>query len=290
MSDLTPSDVLRLRLANQHLASQRLTDPTQLVAHFGAVQAQDLPSARWALGQRLRAATEASIEQALADGAILRTHVMRPTWHFVAPQDIRWLLALTAPRVRAVMSNYTRALGIDAALIERTNATITMALKGGRYLTRTELGASLRSSGIEVPDKVALCHIFGFAELDGVVCSGPKRGKQQTYALLEERVPPTPTRDRDEALAELTRRYFTSHGPATLRDFAWWSGLTIKDGELGVALNGPALEQHSLDGQRYWCAPIAGSTPSNVPPAAETFLLPRYDEYTVAFTRRELFF
>jgi len=283
---MSPSDILQLRLANQHLATQTLTDPLQLVAHFGAVQAQDYPAARWALGQRLRNATAATIEQAYAEGKILRTHVLRPTWHFVAPTDIRWLLALTGARVKATMASYTRQLGLDAALIARATCAMARALEGSTHLTRSELGDALRVGGVIDAPSPLLGHLTGFAELDGVICSGPRRGSQITYALLYERVPFVAAIDRDEALAEITRRYFSSHGPATMRDFAWWSGLTVSDGKRGVALNGASLVSEEVDGHCYW---LAASSPHGAPSDA-THLLPNFDEYTVAYTHRDLFY
>ena len=279
------SDVLRLRLTNQHLACPELRDAAQLVARLGAVQAQDYAGAKWALGQRLLDVTDETIERAFAEGSILRTHVLRPTWHFVAPADIRWLLALTAPRVKAAMASADRTLGLEDALVARSNAAIARALEGDKQLTRAELDGALRRAGITVESGRMLGHLVMRAELDAVVCSGPRRGKQFTYALLDERVPTTRPLDRDAALAELTARYFTSHGPATVRDFAWWSGLTAADAKRGLALNGTRLVQHTVDGLTYWCAP---ATPPPMP--EDAYLLPNFDEYTVAYKDRDLFY
>ena len=172
-----------------------------MVAGLGAVQAQDYPAALWALGLRADGATEAVVEQALTAGTILRTHVMRPTWHFVSPADIRWLLALTAPRVKALLAYYDRKLEVDAALLAHSRTVLTQALQGGRHLTRTELGTRLEQAGIAGGDLPRLGHLMMHAELDGLLCSGARRGKQFTYALLEERVPPAPPFTREEALA-----------------------------------------------------------------------------------------
>ena len=282
---MLPSDVLRLRLANQHLSRPELRDPARLVAHLGAVQAQDYPGARWALGQRLLDATDSAIEAAFDAGAILRTHVMRPTWHFVVPGDIRWLLALTAPRVRAVMASYDRRLGLDEPLYARSNHAIARALEGGHHLTRAELDAALGRAGIAVPTGQTLAHLVMRAELDALVCSGPRRGKQFTYALLDERVPPAPRLTREEALAELALRYARSHGPVTARDFAWWSGLTAADARRGLTMNEPRLVKETLDGLTYWLVP------ASPPPMPETaYLLPNYDEYTIAYKERDLYY
>src|SRR5262245_24524323 len=168
-----------------------------------------------------------SIDELFNEGKILRTHVMRPTWHFVMPEDIRWMLKLTAPRINAVSAYYFRKMELDQAVLARSNAAISKALRG-KHLTREELGQVLGRAKIDAKG-LRLIYLMIRAELDAVICSGPLRGKQFTYALLDERVPKCRTLKRDEALAELTIRYFTSHGPALLRDFVWWSGLTITD-------------------------------------------------------------
>lgn len=281
----TPDEILRLRLANQHLSSPRLGDPAQLVAHLGAVQAQDYSAARWALAQRLQHATNGQLEEAIADGRILRTHVLRPTWHFVAPADIRWMLELTGPRIKAGMVTYTRGLGLDDAILARSSKAIAQALQGGKSLTRAELGGSLREAGFAFDDGPTLAQVVGRAELDGLVCSGRPRGTQQTYALIDERVPPTPRLTRDEALAELTWRYFSSHGPAVVNDCGWWSGLSLKDVRRGLELNSSRLNRETVDGHTYWFRP------DRTPPMPETaYLLPNYDEYTVAYRHRDIYY
>jgi winged helix DNA-binding protein len=277
---MTPADIARLRLLNQHINGMRLTQPEELVAWLGAVQSQDYAGAKWALGLRLPGAVDGEIEQAFASGAILRTHVMRPTWHFVAPADIRWMLALTAPRVHALSAYYYRKLELDDALLKSSDETLAAALHGGRERTRDELRAALEQSNVVLGDPLRLGYLLIHAELEGIICSGARRGKQQTWALLEERVPQAKALERDEALAELTRRYFTSHGPATARDFSWWSGLSSADVRRGLEIAGSDLQRLEGDGQAYWLAPSAL-------PARETIetahLLPNYDEYTVGY-------
>jgi hypothetical protein len=280
-------DILQQRLANQHLSHTCGAGPARVVAMLGAVQSQDYPAAKWALGLRLQGATDADVERAFNAGAILRTHVLRPTWHLVAPADIRWMLALTAPRVKASMAYRDRVLGLAEQVVERSNAAIAAALSGGRHLTRSELDAVIRDNVVQPGDRQAIPHLLVRAELDAVICSGPRRGKQFTYALLEERVPPAAALDRDAALAELTRRYFTGHGPATLRDMAWWSGLTTADIKRGIELNGPALWSRTEDGLNYWSAPPHADLPSGGPAA---HVLPNFDEYTVAYRDRALYY
>src|SRR6267378_3664048 len=203
-----PAEILQLRLANQHLAQQRSADPRAMVAHLGAVQSQDYSAALWALGLRVAKATRESLECAFNRGAILRTHVLRPTWHFVTPEDIRWMLALTAPRIKRAMASRDRELGLNDELVAQTNGVIAQALAGGTQLTRPELGTALQAAGITVADGAVLAHLVSHAELDSVVCSGALRGKQHTYALLEERAPRARVLERDEAVAELVCRYF----------------------------------------------------------------------------------
>ena len=182
---------------------------------------------------RMRSATDAAVEQTFNEGSILRTHALRPTWHFVRPADIRWLLALTAPRIKRLMAYRYRQLELDARTLKRTNAAIGRTLREGAELTRDELRDVLRDAGITSVGVERMTHIMACAELDGIVCSGPRRGKQFTYALLDARAPRARALDRDEALAELAKRYFRSRGPATVQDFAKWSGLTVADARIG---------------------------------------------------------
>ncbi len=229
-------DIAHQRLHNQMISQRTLTQPADVVQALGAVQAQDYEGAKWAVAQRTKDLTDAAFEQAFTAGAILRTHVLRPTWHFVTPTDIRWMLALTAQRVHAALNYHNRKLALDNALFAQSNAVLIKALQSGQQLTRTELGAFLQQADIATDDLLRLGHILIHAELEGIVCSGARRGKQFTYALLDERAPQAKTLARDEALAELAKRYFTSHGPATLKDYVWWSGLTVADAKAGIEM------------------------------------------------------
>ena len=274
--------ITRLRLGNQRLSGGRFTNPEDVVSWLGAVQAQEYGDTKWALGLRMRRAGNDQIELAFSQGRILRTHVMRPTWHFVAPADIRWMLALTAPRVSARMAPYNRRLELDAATFRRSERAIVRALRGGAQLTRQELKAVLHRAGIQVDGTQRLAHIVMQAELDAVICSGARRGRHFTYALLDDRVPASRAPSRDDALAELARRYFRSHGPASLRDFVWWSGLTAADARAGIAFVERELVRDVVDGTTYWFPS------SSRPPAAPrtAYLLPLYDEYLIAYKDR----
>jgi hypothetical protein len=277
--------LLHCRLRRQQLVAPVLRDAAAAVRAFGAMQAQEFGPARWAVGLRIKGAQDGDVARAFDAGAILRTHVMRPTWHFVAPEDIRWLLALTAPRVRAATAYHDRLHGIDARRIARAQALIERQLKGGRYLTRAELALSLDAA--ELPSKgSALAHLVMHAELDGLICSGPRRGRQFTYALLEERAPAVPRLSTHEALAALAMRYFGSHGPATVRDYAWWSGLTARQARESIEAAGSALAPEAIGGLMCWSQ---SSTRRVAGRWARPFarLLPIYDEYLIAYKDRQ---
>lgn len=277
-SPSTRAALLRERLRCSRLIGAPFASPEDAVSWLGAVQAQDYAGAKWALGQRLRGATDAALEKALDRGSILRTHVLRPTWHFVRPADIRWMLKLSAPRIQAFMAYYDRKLGLDEAIFMRSNAALAKALQGGQHLTRDELarvleGVRIRASGQR------LGHLVMRAELDAILCSGPRRGKRFTYASLDERAPKARTLSRDEALAELARRYVQGHGPCLTSDFAWWSGQTVSDAKRGLASLGAELEQTTVGGKSYWRARAAA------PPGSRNSLnlLPNFDEYLIAY-------
>jgi hypothetical protein len=281
-----------LEIANQRLHNQLITRQTfekveDVVRWLCAVQAQDYAAAKWALGLRMQNMTDEIIEQAFASGAILRTHILRPTWHFILPADIRWMLTLTAPRVIAASAYYYRALGLDDTVFSRSNAVLAKALQGGKQLTRAELATVLQQAGIATVNGQRTGQIIMRAELDGIICSGARRGKQFTYALLDERAPQARMLDRDEALAELAMRYFMSHGPATSQDYVWWSGLTVTDAKVGLGMVTSQLMYEVIDGQTYWFS----SSTSHAKALSQTVsLLPNFDEYIVGYTDRRAVF
>jgi hypothetical protein len=272
-------DIPALRLHRQRIARPSRTTPAGIVRHLGAVQAQEYPFAKWALALRLApGATDDQIEQAFADGSILRTHVMRPTWHFVAAEDIGWMQRLTAPRVRTAMSSYLRPHGMDAKMLHRCLAIFERALEGGTFLTRVELGQRLARARISLTP-MQLGFVAMHAEIEAVICSGPRRGKQFTYALIGERAPYQRQLTGDEALEELTRRFLRSHGPATVRDYVWWSGLKTADARRGMAM--AAATSAEQDGVTYWSIGREGRGS-----ASGVHLLPIYDEYLVSYRDR----
>jgi hypothetical protein len=275
------SNIAEQRLYNQRLSHNPLHTPAEVVSWFGAVQAQDYGPARWGVAQRATGLTDAAIEKAFNAGEILRTHIMRPTWHFVTPEDICWILMLTAPRVHTVNAYMYRKLELDDDLFVKSHAAFEKALQGGKHLTRTELGKVLTQVGI-VADGMRLGYIVSHAELEGVLCSGARRGKQFTYALIAEQAPQAKTLDYDEALAELTKRFFQSHGPATVDDFAWWSGLTKAEVRRGLEMIKAQVVQEKIDGHDYWSIPVP-TIPEVAKPAV--YLLPQYDEYGIAYKK-----
>ena len=282
------SDIAHLRLHNQQISRTELSTPAEMVRWLGAAQSQDYAGAKWSLGLRLRPASDAGIDKAFNDGDILRTHVMRPTWHFVTPEDIRWMQALTAPRVHAVNASMGRQLGLDATLLVRSADIITRSLEGGCQLTRNELKSELERAGVPVTGGIdrsgqRLAYIVMWAELEGLICSGPRRGKQFTYMLLEERAPQAITMPRGEALAELVRRYFGSHGPATEADFSRWSGLTLADTRQGIEAVANEFHGEEVGGQVYWFANDA-LPPRDPSPTGYVFSI--YDEYTIGYKDR----
>jgi hypothetical protein len=277
-------DIALLRLRQQRLTGAQFKTPAEMAEWFGAVQGQDYLGALWAFGLRIPGSTEASIERSIADRSIVRLTLMRGTIHFVPAVDLRWMLDLLRPRLLPLLRNGLRyqRLEIDEETIERGKEVFARALEGGVALTREELAAALQRSGIDAGE-YRFSSFLHHAQVDGLICHASRRGKQYTFALLDEWVPQNRQIEPDEALAELTRRYFTGHGPATLEDFAWWSGLTKSQAKAGLELVRSQLAEETVGGQTYYLAPDT-STP--VEPPGTAHLLPTYDEYLVAYVDR----
>ena len=272
-----PSLIAR-RLHNQYLTRPGPGDPARLVSWLGVVQAQEFGPAKWALGLRMASGTtDAAIQRAFDAGKILRTHVLRPTWHFVTPRDIRWMLELSAPQVHRRMATYDRMMGLDHRVMTRATAVIERALTDHEFLTRAELREHLARARLPSAGS-HLGHIAMYAEVEAVICSGPRRGKQSTYTLLERRAPGARRLPRDEALAELARRYLRSHGPATHRDLSWWSGLTAGDAKRAIDMTG--ARKFDADGLACW---TLGTGKAPDVRADAVHLLPIYDEYLNAY-------
>jgi len=283
-------DIVRLRLRNQQIAQQDFRTPAELVSHLGAVQAQDFSGGKWAIGLRLPNATEAAIEQAIADQKIVRTWPMRRTLHFVPAEDVRWMLALTATRAEAKSAARRRRLELDDRTLALSKDVLLRALSGGKQLTRQAIYGLLVAAGIRLEGGGPLdsgqprgLHILAYHAQTGLICYGRHQGKQPAFALLDEWVPQTRSLERDEALTELAKRYFKSHGPATVHDFAWWSGLTVGEARTGSEMAHGEIVEETIDGMTYW---LPADRTSDGSASAGVYLLPPFDEYTVAYKDR----
>ncbi len=272
-----------LRLSAQRITGSVFSDASDVVAWLGAVQAQDYSAAKWALGLRMPVgmANDSIIQGAIANGGILRTHVMRRTWHFVSAKDLRWMQDLVAPGLIARSTGRYRQLGLDSATFCRCAGILAKTLDGGHALTRDEIGSTLGHAGVSA-DGPRLSHLLVRAELDGIICSGPPRGSHHTYVLLEHRAPLRVPLRRDEAVAELARRYFRSRGPASLRDFVWWSGLTAKEARAGLMAIQSHLVADVVNGETFW---LPNEAPATVGSTC-VHLLPAFDEYVLAYRDR----
>ena len=273
-------DIATERLTRTFLTGSPWKTTRDVVRALGAVQSQDYDGAKWAISQRSGLNDEA-IEREFTSGAILRTHVLRPTWHFVDPLDIRWMLRLSASRITRIMSSYDLELRLDEKLYKRSSTLFEKVLRDNNYLTRNELKAALERARFGKVDGQRMARLVMRAETEGIICSGPRRGKQQTYALLDERAPAVPVRDRDEDLLDLTLRYFAARSPATAHDFSWWSGLAMRDVKRGIDLAGTQLERLEIDEKTYW---RSGGVPDDPGPSAH--LLPNYDEFFIGYRDR----
>ncbi|MET3499123.1 hypothetical protein ABIC45_000714 [Mucilaginibacter rubeus] len=280
---MTKPDIASLRVYNQHLNHDKFKKPEDVVGYMCAMQAQEYTHAKWAIGLRMLSPADKMVEKAITTGTILRTHVLRPTWHFVLPQDIRWMLSLTAPRINAGNTTMYKKQEVTDAIFNKSFDVFTKALQDGKQLTRTEVAAALNKANIATDD-LRLTILLMKAELEQLICSGARQGKQFTYALLDERAPVTPAIDRDEAVARLVLRYFTSHGPASINDFVHWSGLTVADAKTGIEINKGRLSNIIIEGVGYWMdTDVDFSTAKK----RGAYLLPVYDELIIAYKNRD---
>ena len=279
MNNVSIADI---RPINHQLSRTDYTTPRQIVAHLGAIQAQDFNSAQWAIGARLNGITEKSVQEAFDKGEILRTHVLRPTWHFVTPENIRWMLQLSAKRIVQSMKSRDRDLGLTDEIYSKCYRIIEKALEKEDCLTREELTEILHNAGMEV-NSSQMTHVLTGAGANGIVCSGALCEKKQTYALLEKRVSAAKPLTQEESLEKLARIYFTGHGPATLQDFVWWSGLSVSEARQGLQSVQTEFVSETINGQMYWMPnidfqPLIGKN--------DVHLLPAFDEYIVGYKDR----
>ncbi len=274
-------DLSILRFKNLHIGF-KFSDVKDLAGWMGAMQAQDYIMSKWAFGIRIKDSTEAMINDAIDSGEIIRTHLLRPTWHFVSSDDLVWMLELTSHQVKASMKFRDKQLGLTAAIFRKSNTIIERSLRNSGHLTREELISELGKAGIDTGENRA-SHLLVHAETDGIICSGRSKGEKPAYALISGRVQAGRRLSRDEALKELARRYFTSHGPATLQDFTWWSGLSLTDSKSGLDSARQALISEKVEDQTYW---FAGSVQVPDPDPDEVYLLPDYDEFVISYRDR----
>lgn len=279
---MSPDTIATHRLLTQQIAATTCKTACEVVRVLGAMQAQDYAGALWAIGLRLPGATEVAIQQAIAERTIVRTWPMRGTLHFVPSEDVHWMLALLTPRVIAGTARRQQQLELGAAIFARCRELFVKALEGGKQLTRDEMYGVLARAGISTENQRGY-HILWRLAQEGLICFASHAGKQPTFALLDEWVPKGRTLQRDEALARLTLRYFTSHGPATIQDYVWWSGLTAADAKAGVAMLSAQLANETINGKTYWMRPDLPEL-RNIAPALH--ILPGFDEYLLGYKDR----
>ncbi len=282
---MTAKEIISQRLINQQIAETKFTKPEQIVSYLGAMQSQDWGMAKWAIGLRIPGIKNADVEKAYNEGKILRTHMLRPTWHFVSPKNIRWMLQLTSPRVQTLNGSQYRKYELDKLIFKKSNSILVKSLRDNLFLTRNEINLLLKKAKINTDD-VRLAYIMMNAELEGIICSGPRKGKQFTYALLDERAPTTKTLHKDEALHELASIYFNTRGPATISDFSWWSGLTAKEAKKGTNTLGPKFLHETFGGKEYF---FYDRPLKDVIKLQATFLIPYFDEYVVGYTDKSIY-
>lgn len=276
---ISADEIRCARLQNQLLCGSGAASPHEAVSHMAAMQAQEFGMAKWAVGLRMICGRDSDVERAFERGQILRTHLLRPTWHFVTPDNIRWLLKLTAPHVHVKNKPYYKKYELDTSTLCRAVDIIGGALQAAPALTRPRLAAVLGANGIEATG-LRLSYIMMYAELEGLICSGPRDGKQFTYTLLDSVAPQINSYDRAECIARLANRFFTSRAPASARDFAYWSGLGAGDARYGAkSLSG--FETVIYDGQELYFQPASGRAAGSC-----TFLMPDYDEYGMSYKDR----
>lgn len=273
-----------LRLHNHQIVSSDFSTPKELAGWMGAMQAQDYEMAKWAIGVRLPSSTREDIEEAIEKSHIIRTHLLRPTWHFISAEHFPWLLKLSRPRVMVTMRSRHKQLGLTKEIIAKSNRTIKEILARDQPLTRSELLEQLEEAGFENKDN-RISHLLLRAELDGIIGSGPSRGTKYTYTLMEDHLSHVSAFDKEEARTKLARLYFQSHGPATLEDFVWWSGLTKTSSRKAIKMLRPELISEEIGDYKYWFFDEFGQAVNN---ELSIYLLPAYDEYVVSYRNREM--
>ncbi len=276
-------DILKLRLNNQHISKNGFETVREVVSWLGAIQAQDYSGAKWSIGLRVKNLSEADVEKAISDRSIVRTWPMRGTLHFVAADDVRWMLKLLTPRIVSGMAGRNRQLELDDAVFGKSHELLVKEMGGGRQLMRNEVYAILEKNNIATTGQRGI-HIINHLAQTQLLCHGPHNEKQATYVLLDEWIPESRKIEGDEALAELALRYFRSHGPATIQDFVWWTGLKLSDARKGLAANSGKLASEEVNGDTFWFSPELPDTILT----KSVNLLPGFDEYMLGYNNRSL--
>jgi hypothetical protein len=269
--------LIQLRLANQGLISPDFTTGAGVVAHFGAMQAQDYPMAKWAVGLRMRNGSDADIDKVVNAGEIIRTHILRPTWHFVSRQDVRWMMELSAPYVRKATQYVNKQVGLTDDIFKKAWRAIEVELNKDDNLTKEDLTERLARKKINV-DGLLATQILIRAELEMRICNGVRKRNKVTYALFDSRVPPSERFSKKDSIVKLASLYFRSRGPATVKDFRWWSGLSTTDVKYGISGIGKDLRSVSCNGIEYLFFENDGYSKKKI-----SALLPSFDEYMVGY-------
>ncbi|RBP46194.1 winged helix DNA-binding protein [Roseimicrobium gellanilyticum] len=280
---MTVRDIGPLRLSAQGIGTAAGETPADIVTLLGAMQAQDYLGALWSIGLRLPGSTEAAVESAIAERSIVRTWPMRGTLHFVAAADVRWMLKLLTPRIISGSAGRHRQLELDEAVFQRSEKVLSRALKGGQVRTRGELFEALERNRID-PSGQRGIHILSKLAQEGLLCFGPREGKQPTFVLLDDWVPESRHLDRDDAIAEIARRYFIGHGPATLMDFVGWTGLKITEGRQGLEAVSKELRREIIKGVEYWMSTVLDKPATKKPNTIH--LLSGFDEFVLGYKDR----
>ena len=279
---MTLTDISNIRLFSQRIAGCEFKTAKEIVSWMGAMQAQDYLMSKWAIGTRLSNSTNTTVEDAIDKGEIIRTNLMRPTWHYVSADDIYWILELTAPQIKSAMKSRHFSLELSEDMVSKSKQLVEDALSTGVNLTREELSVEFAKAKIRTNEN-RLSHFLMLAELEGIICSGKIKDNKVTYALLSERVPNKKLLTREESLAELAKRYFTSHGPATVKDFARWSGLSLTDARKGLDFVKSDFISETIGSDKYW---VTNSFSKIKYDKNSVHLLPAYDEYLIGYRDR----
>lgn len=279
---MNKAELLSARLHNQLLAKNDFKAPHEVVSWMGVMQSQTLDLAKWAIGARLKDKVASDIEEDLNSGKIIRTHILRPTWHFVSAADVHWMFDLSNPRLKPVYKSYAKGYGADESLLKKAVPAIEKVLTGGKHLTKQEIGEALLELDITLDDdhlKLAL----SYSEMEGLLVNGRLKGSKQTFTLFEEWAPRLQTISREEALERLARRYFTSHGPASLPDFVWWSGLSLTEGRKAIDLIKADFICERIGEREFWMKNDTVAPPAE---SVSALLLPPFDEFVVSYKDR----